>query len=70
MKTVFVMLLVAVCMTGCTWKDGASVAAGSLAAVAVAAAGGDPLDVGVMDNAVGESVEAATDAALDNDGGN
>ena len=67
MKTVYALMIVAICMTGCTWKDTASIAAGSLAAVAVAAAGGDPMDVGPIDVGVGESVEAATDAALDNE---
>ena len=70
MKTVTALILAVICMTGCTWKDGASVAAGSLAAVAVAAAGGDPMDVGVMDAAVGESVTAATSAALEDEEGN
>ena len=67
MKTVYVMLLVAVCMTGCTWKDAASITAGSLAAVAVAAAGGDPMDVGIMENAIGDSVTAVTDVVIEND---
>lgn len=69
MKAV-ILGLVLLCMTGCTWKDTASIAAGSLAAVAVAAAGGDPMDVGPIDVGVGESVTAATDAATGNEDAN
>ena len=66
MKAV-ILGLVLICMTGCTWKETAGIMAGSLAAVAVSAAGGDPMDVGPMDSAVGESVTAATDAAAGNE---